>query len=798
MLSRLNPLIGYDWEAGPPELFSSTASPGEIEYVVRAEITSRTASGLRLRGVTQQGVEYGITIEAVASGVVRLLLQPSGASTRERTVLARPPAHDASAVGVSVSGGGASRITTADLVAEIDLDPFHVSFTSPDGKVYLQQAGLERGVTGTPLNLPLGASRAGDRQILHESFACAPDEHFYGFGEKFTNFDKRGQWLAMWNDDAHGVNTERAYKNVPFFVSSKGYGLFVDSVTYVNFDMGATSHAHFNLLVPDSALDYYFVAGPDPEAVIRRYAELVGRPILPPKWAFGLWVSSSFTQDNAAAAIERGRMLREHEIPSDVLHLDTYWQRFGNWSDLEWNRDAFPDPQSMIQDIKALDFKLCLWINPYLGCESARFGEAEEKGFLLKTRSGEPYVLQLWGGDHPEVGIIDFTNPDAAAWWKELLRRLLKAGADVFKTDFGEGVPADAVAWNGMSGEHLHNLYTLLYNDLAAEVTAEMTGGPGLVWGRSTYAGGQRHAAQWAGDPNCTYEDMASTMRGGLSLAMCGHPFWSHDMGGFHGKPSADLYLRWSQFGLFSPLSRLHGTTTRLPWDYGENVLRIFRQFARLRYRLLPYIYSEAIRSAETSLPLMRPMVLQFPDDPGTYGLDLQYMFGPDMLVAPIYNREGSRSVYFPTGDWVDFWTADLIRGPSTRTVKTELNRMPLYVRGNALIPTIEPPEHIKEEPFGPVTVDAYLLSSGSLELRDTDGITAVSAAWRDSSLELEWKGAKHVLGFRMIALDGIATVDLVRANGRSLPRLDRVVVGRDGESGWDQASDGTVLVALQ
>jgi len=379
-----------------------------------------------------------------------------------------------------------------------------------------------------------------------------------------------------------------------------------------------------------------------------------------------------------------------------------------------------------------------------------------------------------------------------------LLRPLLRTGADVFKTDFGEGVPADAVAWNRMTGAQLHNLYALLYNDLAAEVTAEETGRPGLVWGRSTYAGGQRHAAQWAGDPNSTYRDMASTLRGGLSIAMCGHPFWSHDIGGFHGQPTPDLFVRWSQFGLFSPLSRLHGMTTRMPWDYGEDALRIFTDFVRLRYRLLPYIYGEAVRAAETSIPLLRPMILQYPRDANTYLLDSQYMFGPDFLVAPVFNREGRRTVYLPEGDWFDFWTREVIQGPKVHEVEMPLDRMPLYVRANALVPTIEPPNSIHEGPFDPVTVDGYLRSTGTLELRDTDGITSVAATLTDSRLVIDWTGPKDILGFRLITTRGARPLQEVSVNGRSLSQLTRAVVARENEPGWTPSDDGGALVVMR
>ena len=363
-----------------------------------------------------------------------------------------------------------------------------------------------------------------------------------------------------------------------------------------------------------------------------------------------------------------------------------------------------------------------------------------------------------------------------------MLRVLLRQGVDVFKTDFGEGVPADAVAHNGMSGDELHNLYTLLYNDLVAEVTAAETGHTGLVWGRSTYAGGQRHAAQWGGDPNCTYPGLASTLRGGLSMAMVGHAFWSHDMGGFHRQPTPDLYVRWTQMGLFSPMSRWHGMTTRLPWEYGAEAERIVCEATQLRYRLLPYIYTYAAISAEEGLPLIRPMVLEEPADPLAYHLDLQYYFGREIVVAPIYNAEGRRPVYLPAGEWIDFHTHEVIHGPAVRSLHVPLDVTPLYVRANALIPTTEPVEHIPDGPFSFVTFDAYLLpgGAGKFTLRDEDGSTEVTAALVDSQLDVRFTGAKAEGRAPRLPFGCCA-----RDHGRHRQRPAPTLVGESGSRRW-------------
>ncbi len=790
----------FIYEADPPELPVRQADDSKgPEYVAKASIVSEDARGLTLTGITQTDKTLNIQVRIVAPGVVRVLLEDDSTDPN-RVRLTRDLSDQA--VSVSLEKSESRAILKSDLITvQISLNPFRLTFYRSDGRVVLNQNYTDCDATDRLITLPFGFSEAaGCRTAFHDSFTVEPDEHFYGFGEKFTDFDKRGQRLKMWHYDAFGVHSERAYKNVPFFASTRGYGIFVDSISPIEFDMASSNHSIFSLIVPDSALDYYVIIGPELKAAISRYARLVGFPILPPKWAFGLWMSSGFESDAAEDVLSRVRKLREHDVPCDVLHLDCYWQRHGRWSDMQWDEVVFPDPESMLKQIKGEGFKVCLWMNPYIGVESPLFDKAKERGYFLKTAQGDVWVGDLWGGTgfHPPVGIIDVTNPEAAEWFRNLLYPLLRMGVDVFKTDFGESIPCEIVAHNGMTGAQLHNLYPLLYNDLVAEVTAKETGSAGLVWGRCTYAGGQRHAAQWAGDPRCTYQGMASTLRGGLSMGACGHAFWSHDIGGFNRQPTPELYVRWAQFGLFSPLSRAHGMTTRLPWDYGEEALRIFRDYVRLRYRLLPYIYTYATLSHETGQPMMRAMVLEFPDDPNTYTMDLQYMLGTELMVAPIYNSEGRRPVYFPAGRWVDYWTHEVISGSQTRIVEAPLDVLPLYVRANALIPTIEPPGYLTDEPFEMVTFDAYLLESGSFDLRDTDGATKINATLDGTQLRVQVEGAKQVLGLRLLLLPGSTAVETVWVNGVVLDKISTPYIAPTAETGWARDQNGIVYVMIR
>ena len=782
----------------PPLPVRAADDAGCPDYVVSAALLNHNSTGLTLSGATVSGKDVTIRIEMVAQGVAHVLLE-TDQTDPQRVRLARKPDQNDQQITLTMASPASQILLSSDFFqVRIDLDPFHIAFLTRDGSVLLEQNASLRDLTGRFMTLPFGFSEIdGKRAAYHDSFDVEPDEHFYGGGEKFTSFDKRGQRLEMWNYDACSVLTERAYKNVPFFISTKGYGLFVDSISPTVLDFAATCNAILSLVVPDSALDYYVIAGPHPKTIIQRYSSLVGFPTLPPKWAFGLWVSSGWQAngDDEARARKRAGLMREFQIPCDVMHLDSYWQRHGCWSDLVWDSKAFPDPEKLLQELKCLGYKISLWMDPRIGNQSERFLEGDQHGYFLKDGEGKTQVADSWDGFHPPVANLDFTNPEAVAWFQSLVRPLLRMGVDALKTDNGEKVPTNAIACNGMTGLELHNLYALLYNDAVADVIYNETGRTPLLWDRSTFAGGQRHSAQWGGDAGSTYQDMASTLRGGLSLAVCGHAFWSHDIGGFNGQPSPDLYLRWAQFGLFSPLARLHGMTTRLPWDYGEEVLAIFRDYVRLRYSLLPYLYTYAINAAETGLPILRPMWLEFPDDPNTFPLDLQYMLGSDILVAPVYNRSGKRPVYLPCGSWIDYWSHEIIGGPSTRWVESPLEKMPLYVRGNALIPTIEPPQYLVDEPFSAVTFNAFLLDQGSFTMRDMDGTVQLNALLKGSALVIHQDGIAKKIGLCLMSLPGTADVNSVLANGIELKFVEKLTPS--DRSGWTREPDGTIRAVL-
>jgi alpha-D-xyloside xylohydrolase len=752
------PLVAHEnFVADPPDL--PIRRPGEsgLSTLVRADVVATDPQGVTLKAATSGGETLAVQVGVAGEGIIRVRLsQDTDARTRSAKAIAL--VHPGSYAGAQVNvDGGVVRVNAGSAVAEITLDPWHLRFVDRAGRTLLAENGGEYDISGRMRTLPFGRSSVDGAVVAyHESFTARADERFVGLGEKFTPLDKRSQRALMWNFDAFGSESERSYKNIPMYLSSRGYGLLVDSGMPVEFDICQSTHSCVQILVPDDLIDYYLLAGPTPAEVLNRYNQLTSRPLLPPKWAFGTWISSGFYVDTQEKVLERAMRLRDGGIPSDVLHLDCYWQVAGHWSDLRWDTVNFPDPSAMLATLTEQGFKVGLWLNPYLSHLSPAFPDAAAAGHLLRRPDGSVYVADVWHGTHPPCGIIDFTNPETVAWYSGILRSLLEQGISVFKTDFAEGVPADAVAANGMTGVQLHNVYTLLFNDLVSRVTQEVAG-HGMVWARSSYLGGQRHAAQWSGDVNASYPAMASNLRGGLSHGLAGVPFWSHDVGGFTGTPTPDLYARWAQFGALSPLIRFHGTTSRLPWEFPEFAAEIAVEALRLRYRLMPYIYSAAVDSARTGVPMMRALLVDSPDDPAAWNAELEYLLGPDLLVAPMVDPDGSRQVYVPPGDWVDYWTGTVHSGRRYRRVSKPLDQIPLFVRYGALIPVVPPADTLNDTPFADVTVVSWGAVDGRTVIRDTDGDTVVSAARSGDRFEVTVEGPKPIRRIAFPVVEGTA-----------------------------------------
>ncbi|NLY88668.1 MAG: alpha-xylosidase, partial [Firmicutes bacterium] len=362
-----------------------------------------------------------------------------------------------------------------------------------------------------------------------------------------------------------------------------------------------------------------------------------------------------------------------------------FWMKEFHWTEFQWNKEAFPDPEGMLRRLKEKGLRISVWINPYIAQRSVLFEEGAAKGYLLKREDGTVWQGDLW---QPGMGIVDFTNPEACAWYAVKLRSLLELGVDTFKTDFGERIPTDVVYHDGSDPFKMHNYYSYLYNRVVFNVLKEKFGeNKAVVFARSATAGSQRYPVHWGGDSFSSYQSMAETLRGGLSLGLCGFGFWSHDIGGFEETATPDLYKRWVAFGLLSSHSRLHGNSSyRVPWLFDEEAVTVLRFFTKLKCRLMPYIYQAACAARDKGLPVLRPMVLEFPDDPGCRYLDTQYMLGDALLVAPVFSEDGEVSYYLPPGEWSNFFTGEKVAGGRWVTEKHGYLSLPLMVRPNHII----------------------------------------------------------------------------------------------------------------
>lgn len=524
------------------------------------------------------------------------------------------------------------------------------------------------------------------KNYVHEQLDLGVGELIYGLGERFGHFVKNGQTVESWNADG-GTSSEQAYKSIPFYLSSRGYGVFVNEPGHVSFEIGSEAVERVQFSTKGEELEYFVIAGPTPAEVVDRYTALTGRPARVPAWSYGLWLSTSFTtsyDEETVNSFVDG--MRERDIPLSVFHFDCFWMQEFRWTDLTWDTRMFPDPDGQLSRLRdERDVRVCIWINPYIAQRSVLFAEGAAKGFLVKRPDGSIWQADEWVAG---MGLVDFTNPDAVAWFQNKLRVLLKQGVDAIKTDFGERIPTDVVWHDGTDPYAMHNLYTQLYNKAVFEVLEDEKGsGEAILFARSATAGGQQFPVHWGGDNTSTYVSMAETLRGGLSLAASGFGYWSHDIGGFEGTPDAGVFKRWLQFGLLSSHSRLHASESyRVPWNFGEEAVEVASKFTKLKASLMPYLYRVSEEAHETGVSVARPMFFEFPEDPAVGYLDRQFMLGPDILVAPVFDASGVVDFYLPAGTWTNLLTGDTVQGGRWVRETHGFDTLPLYVRPGAAV----------------------------------------------------------------------------------------------------------------
>lgn len=553
-------------------------------------------------------------------------------------------------------------------------DPFSISFFDN-----------EKRITGIEYKSLSMMRRNDGARFLNVGIDLSVGELVYGFGERFTQLVKNGQVIDIWNEDG-GTSSEIAYKNIPFYMTNKGYGVFVNTPGKVSFEVASEKVEQVQFSTMDEEVEFFIIYGPEPKEILRKYTMLTGRPAVPPPWSFGLWLSTSFTTDYDEKTINSFiDGMQERNIPLSVFHFDCFWMKEYEWCNFEWDKDMFPDPEGMLNRLKKKGLKICVWINPYIAQKSPLFKEGRDKGYLLHDKNGSVFQWDRWQAG---MGLVDFTNPEAVVWFQSKLSRLLDMGIDCFKTDFGERIPVDVKYFDNSDPVKMHNYYTYLYNKCVFDLLLEKKGErEAVVFARSATATSQQFPVHWGGDSTAKFISMAESLRGGLSLVSSGFGFWSHDIGGFESQSSPDLYKRWIAFGLLSSHSRLHGSTSyRVPWNYDEESCRVLNFFTRLKCSLMPYIYDKACEVNETGVPLMRSMQMEFPNDHGCDYLERQYMFGDRLLVSPIFSEDHIGAFYLPEGSWTHLLSNEKVSGGRWIEDEYDYFSLPLFVRENSII----------------------------------------------------------------------------------------------------------------
>jgi alpha-D-xyloside xylohydrolase len=600
-------------------------------------------------------------------------------------------------------------------------------------------------------------------RFMHEQLNIGVGECIYGMGEHFTAFVKNGQVVDIWNEDG-GTGSEQSYKNIPFYLTNRGYGIFVNHPEKVSFEVASERVERVQFSVPGESLDYFVIYGPTPKEVLQRYTALTGKPALPPAWSFGLWLSTSFTTNYDEETVTGFiRDMAVCKIPLHVFHFDCFWMKEFNWCDFKWDERCFPDPAGMLKRLKERGLHICLWINPYISQRSCLFDEAVAAGYLLKKSNGDVWQWDKWQAG---MGIVDFTNPAACDWYRSKLRGLLEMGADTFKTDFAERIPLDAVYFDGSDPTIMHNYYTYLYNKTVFSLLQEVRGeGEAMVFARSATAGGQQFPVHWGGDCTATFESMAESLRGGLSLSLSGFGFWSHDIGGFEQTASADVYKRWTAFGLLSSHSRLHGSSSyRVPWVYDEEAVDVLAKFVKLKCSLMPYLYNMARQAHENGLPVLRSMMLEFPDDPACDYLDQQYMLGDTLLVAPVFNYEGIANYYVPAGRWTNLLNGAVVEGPRWAREEHDFMSLPLMVRPNSVIAIGNHDDRPDYDYSEGVILQMYEFEEGQQALVEIPSVTGkiqttFAVTRRDGVIKVEKQGKSEDWKLLLVGISKIASV---------------------------------------
>ena len=683
-------------------------------------------------------VEYPVnptlpfSIQFVSPRTVRIRMRtglevkPSG----EELMLVGEPPRDASWRMTPVEGG--YRYTSQAGSVSIFQKPFHIEFRDAEGRLLTRtNHESDNHSTQVPV-LPFSFIRRQSdySRSVAAVFSLSPGEKLFGCGESFSRLDKRGQKIVLWAHDGQGPESSELYKPVPFFLSSRGYGMFAHTSAPATFDFGASYQGANALMLGDDELDLFVFLG-EPKQILNEYTNLTGKSPLPPLWSFGLWMSriSYFSEQEVRAIAAK---LRETRLPADVIHIDTGWCEKDWRCDYRFSATRFPDPVKMIADLKRQGLHISLWQLPYFVPKNRLFPEILDKGLYVKDGKGNlPY----------EDAVLDFSNPETVRWYQDNLASVLRMGVGAIKADFGEAAPQTGIYASGRSGFYEHNLYPLRYNKAVADITYRI-GGEHIIWARSAWAGSQRYPIHWGGDAAAMDIGMAATLRGGLSLGLSGFSFWSHDIGGFAAPTPEELYRRWLPFGMLTSHSRCHGIPPKEPWLIGgPDFLDAFRRADELKYRLMPYVYAQAKDSSERGLPMLRALFVEFPRDPGSWTVEDEYLFGSQILVAPLMEAgTHGRDVYLPPGQWIDYQTGAVYAGGWHAIAAGEIPVV-MLVRNGAAIPQIQLAQSTSQMDWAKLELLAFSAANDSAEgwvcLPADNVLRKVEVAVKDASVAL-------------------------------------------------------------
>ena len=532
---------------------------------------------------------------------------------------------------------------------QINKNPWRVVLKDKTGRILSQTVTLRDADSTQVKYTPFSFIKRGsdNARRINPVFTLTADEMILGCGESATGLNKVGEKVNLFVTDPQGPETDQMYKPIPFFMSNRGYGMFMHTSAPVTCDFGATYIGLNKMFMGDENLDLFVFFG-EPKDILDEYTDLVGKPGMPPLWSFGTWMSR-ITYFSEKEGYDVAANIRKNKYPCDVIHFDTGWFDVDWQCDYKFSENRFQNPRQMLKDLKSQGFHVCLWQLPYFTPKNRYFPELIEKNMYVKNGNGElPY----------EDVVLDFSNPETVNWYQDKLAGLLNIGVSAIKVDFGEAAPLNGIYASGKSGWYEHNLYPVRYDMAVSEITKKLHN-ENIMWARAAWAGSQRYPLHWGGDAATTNTGMLGTLRAGLSFGLSGFSFWSHDMGGFVKSTPEDLYCRWLPFGFLTSHTRAHGAPPTEPWLYdSKRVQDVFRKSAEMKYRLMPYVYAQAKECTEKGLPMLRALFVEFPDDPGAWRVDDEYLFGSQILVAPLLESGiTGRTVYLPEGKWIDYQT---------------------------------------------------------------------------------------------------------------------------------------------